>query len=130
MRPGEWGVVWKGAGAVLTGGQSVVCVIAIQCCKSFGIIQYRDFNVDEAKKCEHDVLLGRRFQQLTAFRVPRIIISHCYDIYEHQGPPIPLDSCLHHLQKFNDHINRLRRGLMVWWLCHWDGSFLFRLDGP
>ena len=34
--------------------QSVVCVIAIQMCKSFGIIQYRDFNVDEAKKCECD----------------------------------------------------------------------------
>lgn len=40
---------------VLMGGQSVVCVIAIQLCKSFGIIQYRDFNVDEAKKCEQKV---------------------------------------------------------------------------
>lgn len=30
--------------------QSVVCVIAIQSCKAFGIISYRDFNLDEAKK--------------------------------------------------------------------------------
>ncbi|KAF1985934.1 golgi GDP-mannose transporter-like protein [Aulographum hederae CBS 113979] len=30
--------------------QSVVCVVAIQSCKSAGIITYRDFNVDEAKK--------------------------------------------------------------------------------
>ncbi|KAI9672214.1 MAG: GDP-mannose transporter into the lumen of the Golgi [Alyxoria varia] len=30
--------------------QSVVCVVAIQSCKSMGIIQYRDFNVDEARK--------------------------------------------------------------------------------
>ncbi|GAB7347903.1 hypothetical protein MBLNU459_g5426t1 [Dothideomycetes sp. NU459] len=30
--------------------QSVVCVIAIQSCKSAGIITYRDFNSDEAKK--------------------------------------------------------------------------------
>lgn len=52
MRSGEWEAGWKGAGMVLMGGQSVVCVIAIQLCKSFGIIQYRDFNVDEAKKCE------------------------------------------------------------------------------
>lgn len=68
---------------VLMGGQSVVCVIAIQLCKSFGIIQYRDFNVDEAKKCEYNVSPGPKFQQLTAFRVPRVIISHRYDIYEY-----------------------------------------------
>lgn len=30
--------------------QSVVCVVAIQTCKSLGIITYRDFNSDEAKK--------------------------------------------------------------------------------
>ncbi|KAF2654761.1 UDP-galactose transporter [Lophiostoma macrostomum CBS 122681] len=30
--------------------QSVVCVVAIQTCKSLGIIHYRDFNSDEAKK--------------------------------------------------------------------------------
>ena len=52
MRSGEWEAGCKGAGMVLMGGQSIVCVIAIQLCKSFGIIQYRDFNVDEAKKCE------------------------------------------------------------------------------
>lgn len=30
--------------------QSVVCIIAIQSCKSAGLITYRDFNSDEAKK--------------------------------------------------------------------------------
>ncbi|OAX83603.1 GDP-mannose transporter [Emergomyces africanus] len=30
--------------------QSVVCVVAIQTCKSLKIITYRDFNIDEAKK--------------------------------------------------------------------------------
>ncbi|KAK2732473.1 GDP-mannose transporter into the lumen of the Golgi [Onygenales sp. PD_40] len=30
--------------------QSIVCVIAIQTCKTMGIITYRDFNTDEAKK--------------------------------------------------------------------------------
>ncbi|KAL9120709.1 MAG: hypothetical protein Q9187_002736 [Circinaria calcarea] len=30
--------------------QAVVCVIAIQACKTLGIITYRDFNSDEAKK--------------------------------------------------------------------------------
>jgi hypothetical protein len=31
--------------------QSVVCVAAISMCKAAGIITYRDFNSDEAKKC-------------------------------------------------------------------------------
>jgi GDP-mannose transporter len=31
--------------------QSIICVIAIQSCKSSGIITYRDFNLDEARKC-------------------------------------------------------------------------------
>ena len=26
--------------------------MAIQTCKTFGVIQYRDFNSDEAKKCK------------------------------------------------------------------------------
>ncbi|KAH0562993.1 GDP-mannose transporter into the lumen of the Golgi [Trichoglossum hirsutum] len=30
--------------------QSIVCVVAIQACKSAGVITYRDFNSDEAKK--------------------------------------------------------------------------------
>ncbi|KAI9884124.1 MAG: ERMES complex subunit mmm1 [Watsoniomyces obsoletus] len=30
--------------------QSIVCVVAIQTCKSLGIINYRDFSTDEAKK--------------------------------------------------------------------------------
>jgi hypothetical protein len=33
--------------------QSVVCVVAIQTCKTMGIITYRDFNSDEAKKCTY-----------------------------------------------------------------------------
>lgn len=41
----------KGVQCKLTKRQSVVCVIAIQSCKSFGVITYRDFNSDEAKKC-------------------------------------------------------------------------------
>lgn len=37
---------------MLIGAQSVVCVIAIQTCKTFGAITYRDFNSDEARKCQ------------------------------------------------------------------------------
>lgn len=37
----------------LTEVQSIVCVIAIQTCKFSGVITYRDFNSDEAKKCTH-----------------------------------------------------------------------------
>lgn len=31
--------------------QSVVCVAAISVCKASGVITYRDFNSEEAKKC-------------------------------------------------------------------------------
>jgi GDP-mannose transporter len=31
--------------------QSVVCVLAISICKATGVITYRDFNSEEAKKC-------------------------------------------------------------------------------
>lgn len=31
--------------------QSVVCIVAIQTCKACGIITYRDFSADEARKC-------------------------------------------------------------------------------
>ena len=31
--------------------QSVVCVLAISICKASGVITYRDFNSEEAKKC-------------------------------------------------------------------------------
>ncbi|KAI4175451.1 MAG: hypothetical protein LQ343_001650 [Gyalolechia ehrenbergii] len=37
--------------------QSVVCVVAIQLCKSSGIITYRDFKIDEARKCRFPVSL-------------------------------------------------------------------------
>ena len=32
--------------------QSLVCVSAIQICKTFKVITYRDFNAAEAKKCK------------------------------------------------------------------------------
>jgi hypothetical protein len=33
--------------------QAVVCVVAISICKALGIISYRDFNSEEAKKCTY-----------------------------------------------------------------------------
>ena len=38
-------------------GQSIVCVIAIQSCKTSGVITYRDFNTDEARKCTLNIAL-------------------------------------------------------------------------
>lgn len=37
--------------------QSIVCVVAIQACKSMGVITYRDFNSDEARKCISNSLI-------------------------------------------------------------------------
>lgn len=39
--------------------QSVVCVVAISVCKASGVITYRDFNSDEAKKCTWRHLYGK-----------------------------------------------------------------------
>lgn len=32
--------------------KAIVCVAAISACKSAGVITYRDFKTDEAKKCK------------------------------------------------------------------------------
>lgn len=42
--------------------QSVVCVVAISVCKASGVITYRDFNSDEAKKCTWRLLSQKDFQ--------------------------------------------------------------------
>lgn len=85
-------------GSVLILTQSVVCVLAIQICKSSGMITYRDFNTDEARKCMNALLRENRLQALTrSYRVPRIIIAYRYHIYQHQGPSVPLDPRLHYI---------------------------------
>ena len=45
----------------------MVCVIAIQTCKTFGVITYRDFNSDEARKCTFSQKSDLAYRQLTAF---------------------------------------------------------------
>lgn len=40
--------------------QAIVCIIAIQSCKSAGLITYRDFKTEEAKKCTSAFLLIQR----------------------------------------------------------------------
>ena len=52
---------------MLTAAQSVVCVVAIQTCKSFGVITYRDFSSDEARKCLFSPVSVLVYGRLTAF---------------------------------------------------------------
>ena len=47
--------------------QSVVCVAAIQMCKSSGIITYRDFNSDEARKCERRGFMKMETRHINVF---------------------------------------------------------------
>ena len=52
---------------MLTDAQSVVCVVAIQTCKTFGVITYRDFSSDEARKCLFSPVPVLAYGPLTAF---------------------------------------------------------------
>lgn len=40
-----------------------MCIVAIQSCKTMGIISYRDFNKDEARKCTYT---RRHYKKTTA----------------------------------------------------------------
>lgn len=39
-----------------------MCIVAIQACKAGGLITFRNFNTDEAKKCKSGVGEGILFQ--------------------------------------------------------------------
>lgn len=90
----------------------MVCVIAIQTCKSAGVISYRDFNSDEAKKCESTAVgpaqPGPARLTLTRPRVPHLRPFDRDDLHQHQSLAISLDPRLHHLQESDDHLDRVR----------------------
>ena len=72
---------WMTLGGPADGRQSVVCVIAIQTCKSMGIITYRDFNSEEARKCGLFSTSFLEFVWLTAtvgFPVSLLLIGTIY----------------------------------------------------
>lgn len=62
--------------------QSTVCVVAIQSCKTAGIITYRDFKTDEAKKCE-TLTRGSDEKQANFYRVSRLAATHRHDLHRH-----------------------------------------------
>lgn len=77
--------------------QSVVCVVAIQLCKSSGIITYRDFNSDEARKCR-SYLWQMAISLLTSsqgFRSPS-----CSSALFTQAPKL-FNSCLYRCIQFS-----------------------------
>ena len=78
--------------------------------------------------------VGQRSYQniklLTVYRrVPCITALDCDDLHQHKGSSISFNPSLYHLQEFDYHSHCLRRGPLVWWLCHWHGSLFVRLDG-
>ena len=91
-------------GLVLTSWQSVICTVAIQSLKSAGVITYRDFKTDEAKKCRPAILAAKN--ALTSIpRVSDITSSNRHDLYFHQSFTIPFSPRLHNLQELDDHID-------------------------
>lgn len=61
--------------------------------------------------------------------VPHLAAAHHHDLHIVQGPAIPQHPRLHHLQEFDNHLNRLRRGAVVWRLRHPHGAILVRSHG-
>jgi hypothetical protein len=107
--------------------QSVVCIVAISFCKASGIITYRDFNSEEARKCKWSSK-SETTTLANLSRVPHCPSPHWHDLHEHLGAQVPLDSRLHHLQEPDYHSHRIRRGAVVRWLRHPHGPFLIRSD--
>lgn len=60
--------------------QGIVCVVAIQVCKSSGIITYRDFNTDEARKCQssYSNFEDRTVDMTSGFPVSLLLIGTIY----------------------------------------------------
>ena len=46
--------------------------------------------------------------------VPDLHSPDRHDLYLHKSSPIPQHTCLHHLQEPHNHIDRIRRGAVVW----------------
>jgi hypothetical protein len=73
----------------------------------------------------------KKAQNLTLVaRVSNIRTPHRNDLHQYKSSQIPVNSCLYDLQEFDDYLDRIRRGSLVWWLRHANGSFLFRPYGP
>ena len=110
--------------------KSVVCIVAIQACKSLDIITYRDFNTDEARKCNSPAFsLLDIVPADFSLRVSRVPTSGRHDIHRHKSPAIPFHSRIHDLQESHNYHNRIRRGLVVWWLRDWHDADVFWVDG-
>lgn len=63
-------------------------------------------------------------------RVPRLPPPDWYDIHQYQSPAVSVNSSLYHLQEFDNHLDRIWRGSMVWRLRHRNGPLLLWIDGP
>lgn len=106
----------------------MVCVAAISACKTAGVITYRDFKVDEAKKCKN-VRTMLQETEIDMARVSYLTPPNCYDLHQYLGPAIPLDSGLHYFQELDNHLDCIRRGIVVRWSGLFHGLVLVWLDG-
>ena len=78
--------------------QAIVCVVAIQGCKIGGIITFRDFKTEEAKKCKALSQSSHIFLPLlTLSRVSHLSPPRWHDLHLDQSLEIPLHSRVHHL---------------------------------
>ena len=57
------------------------------------------------------------FRELTIPRVPRLTPAHRHDLYRHKGPPISFDPSVYYIQESHHHLDRIWRGVVVWWIC-------------
>ena len=102
--------------------------MAIQSFKSSGVIQFRDFNIEEARKCNvsPDVPNLRR---LTYQRVPNLAPSDRNDLHRNLGAEVPVHSSVYDIQELDNHSHRIWRGAMVRGFSYAHYALLLRPHG-
>ena len=105
-------------------------MLAVHTCKSVGLITYRNFKTDEARKCKTPTVAICTAKVLIFCRVSRLGIAGGHDLHRFQGAAIPVYPGIYHLQELDYYHHRLWRGAVVWRQRHASDAVLLRAYRP
>lgn len=90
--------------------QSMVCLISLLAAKNFRVVSFRDFNIEEARKCTPSTspLLTSTYITNALCRVTNLLSPRPNDLHLRQSITIHLHPNLHNLQKPHYNPHRLR----------------------
>ena len=108
----------------------MVCLVSLLAAKNFRVVSFRDFNIEEAKKCTTPRQTLFRYLSLSLFpflrlcsmfltrRVSNLVPPCPHDLHLRQSPSIHLHPNIHNLQESNHHSHCLWRSSLVRRLSH------------